>query len=325
MNRVLKHIFCLVLPLVVFVLHTGCIKENLDGCERSIEFEYFADGNTDVFSQHITRISLYVFDKNDKMVSTADLGRENPIVIEQNELKEYQGAKFMLTGGIYRFVALGNANTEQATAVYNLNSGKMSEIICRHPDCTTSEVEGNDPLYLGSKVVEVPNDINFSTKIRLYSSHQKVSVTVKGYIGDEAQGTTRAATSSDLVLRLTNVSSELDFYQEDSAAADQNLASGALVTYCPLLALDKKSGWYEASFNILRHTVQSPMEVEIIERATSRTLCKVSLKEFLEEFYEVDATKQEAEIPIIVEFTTSVTVTIPSWMLQHRDPIYDNN
>ena len=125
MNRVLKNIFCLALPLVVFVLHTGCIKENLDGCERSIEFEYFADGDTDVFSQHITRVSLYVFDKNDKMVSAADLGRNNPIVIEQNELKEYQSAKFMLTGGRYRFVALGNANTEQATEVYNLNSGKM--------------------------------------------------------------------------------------------------------------------------------------------------------------------------------------------------------
>ena len=304
--------------LASVVLLASCIKEDYADCERcTLTFSYLGDGTWDVFPEHITRVSLYVFNSEDRLVQTK--------LIEQNELKEYQGAKFMLTGGIYRFVALGNANTEQATAVYNLNSGKMSEIICRHPDCTTSEVEGNDPLYLGSKVVEVPNDINFSTKIRLYSSHQKVSVTVKGYIGDEAQGTTRAATSSDLVLRLTNVSSELDFYQEDSAAADQNLASGALVTYSPLLALDKKSGWYEASFNILRHTVQSPMEVEIIERATSRTLCKVSLKEFLEEFYEVDATKQEAEIPIIVEFTTSVTVTIPSWMLQHRDPIYDKN
>lgn len=325
MNRVLKHIFCLTLPLVVFVLHTGCIKEDLEGCERCIELEYFADGNTDVFSQYITRVSLYVFDKNDKMVSAADLGRSNPIVLEQNELKEYQGVKLMLTGGVYRFVALGNPNTEQATEVYNLESGNMSEIICRHPNSTTSEVEGNDPLYLGSKVVEVPDDTNFSTKIRLYSSHHKVNVTVVGYIGDEAQGATRVASTGDLQLRLVNVSSELDFCQDDKNVTDQNLASGALVAYNPMITLSKETRNYEASFNILRHTDQSTLAFEIIERATEKVLCTVTLSDFLEEFYEVDITKQEVTIPLIVEFTSEVKVTIPEWMLEHRNPIYDKH
>jgi hypothetical protein len=54
-------------------------------------------------------------------------------------------------------------------------------------------------------------------------------------------------------------------------------------------------------------------------------LCTVSLEEFLEEFYEVDITKQEALIPLIIEFTDEVIVTIPSWMLEHRDPIYGKN
>lgn len=325
MNRVLKHIFCLALPLVVFVLHTGCIKEDLEGCERCIELEYFADGDTDVFPQHITRVSLYVFDKNDQMVSAADLGRNNPIVLEQNELKEYQGVKLMLTGGTYRFVALGNPNTEQVTEVYNLNSGNMSEIICRHPDSTTSEIEGNDPLYLGSKVVDVPDDTHFSTKIRLYSSHQKVNVTVVGYIGNEAQGATRVASTGDLQLRLTNVSSELDFFQEDKAVTDQNLAAGALVAYNPMLTLNNETRNYEAAFNILRHTDKSTLAFEIIERATGKVLCTVTLADFLKEFYEVDITKQEVTIPLIVEFTSEVKVTIPDWMLEHRNPIYDKH
>ena len=38
-----------------------------------------------------------------------------------------------------------------------------------------------------------------------------------------------------------------------------------------------------------------------------------------------DITKQEALIPLILEITDEVVVTIPSWMLEHRNPIYDKN
>lgn len=324
MKKVIKHILYLCLPLVSFVLLTGCIKENLEGCERCIGFEYFADGDTDVFPEYIQRVSLYVFDENDQMVSTSQLGRENPIILEQDDLNKYQGVKLMLTGGRYRFVALGNPNTKQHTEVYNVDSGNMSEILYSHPDCTTTEVEGNDPLYLGSKVVDIPDDVNFKTKVRLYSSHQKVTVTVKGYIPEGSDINAQAA-QSDLKLRLVNVSSQTDFYHEDATVVDQNLAMGDLVAYNPTLMLDNETGWYEASFNILRHTADSTFAFEIIESATERVLFTVSLVEFLKAFYEVDITKQEALIPMIVEFTDEVIVTIPNWMLEHRDPIYGKN
>lgn len=325
MIKTIKHTLLLCVSLVHFVLLTGCIKENLDGCERCIEFEYFADGNSDVFADYIECVNLYVFDQNDTLMPESVLGFSNPIILEQNDLKKYQGVKLMLTGGTYRFVALGNPNTEQATEVYNLESGNMAEIVARHPETRAEGVEGNDPLYLGSTLVEIPNDINFKTKLRLYSAHHKVSVTIKGYIGEEIMGQSTLSNTSDLVLRLKDVSSECDFYHGDTELRDQNLASGDLVEYNPTLTLDKESGWYESKFNILRHTPSSPLTFEIVERQTERVLCTVSLEEFLEEFYEVDITKQEALIPLIIEFTDEVVVTIPSWMLEHRDPIYGKN
>lgn len=325
MNRVLKHIFSLYLPLASFVLLVGCIRENLEGCERCIGFEYFADGDTDVFPEYVERVTLYVFDENDQLLTAEQLGRSNPIVLEQNDLQKYQGVKLMLTGGTYRFVALGNQNTQQKTEVCNLESGNMADIICRHPDCMASEVEGNDPLYLGSKRVEIPDDVNFATKLRLYSAHNKVTVTVKGYVGDEVQGMETMAAVGDLMLRLVDVSSECDFNHEESGVKDQNLAGGDLVSYNPTITLDNETGWYEAAFNILRHTDKSAMAFEIVERESGRVLTSISLANFLEEFYEVDITKQEALIPLIVEFTDEVIVTIPSWMLEHRDPIYGKN
>ena len=325
MKKVIKHTLLLCLPLVSFVLLTGCIKEDLDGCERCIEFEYFADGNSDVFAQYIERVSLYVFDQNDNLLPASILGCSNPVVLEQNDLKKYQGVKLMLTGGTYRFVALGNPDIEQATEVYNLNSGNMAEIVARHPEVLTTEIEGNDPLYLGSKLVEIPDDVNFSTKLRLYSAHHKVTVTVKGYIGEEILGQSAMASTGDLELRLKDVSSECDFCHDEAGKSDQNLASGEYVEYNPTLTLNKESGEYEGKFNILRHTDSSPLTFEIVERATERVLCAISLEAFLKEFYEVDITKQEALIPLIVEFADEVIVTIPSWMLEHRDPIYDKN
>ena len=324
MRGVKQYIRVVCLALATLVVSAGCIKENLDGCERCIAFEYFADGEVDLFAEHVERVHLYVFDQNDIMVPASKLGGGcNPIVLEKSDLEEYHGAKLLITGGTYRFVAVANIDTHEATEVYNLASGAMSEVYCSHPDCTTTEVEGNDPLLLGAKVVEIPDDTDFATKIRLYSARQKAKVTVKGYIGDEVQGIETKASSGDLALRLKNVSSKLDFYTDDPTATDQNLASGDLVTYSPVLTLDRETGYYEAEFYILRHTAESTLVFEIVEQATDRVLCSVSLQEFLREFYEVDITKQEVEIPLIIEFTDEVIVTIPSWMLEHRYPIYD--
>jgi hypothetical protein len=152
-----------------------------------------------------------------------------------------------------------------------------------------------------------------------------VTVTVKGYIGEEVQGKSAMAAAGDLELRLVDLKSKVDFYHDEAGVKDQNLALGDLVAYNPTIALDRETGWYEAKFNILRHTADSTMAFVITERATGRVIATVSLAKFLEEFYEVDITKQEALIPLILEITDEVVVTIPSWMLEHRNPIYDKN
>ena len=317
MNKVLKHIFSLYLPLVSFVLLTGCIKENLEGCERCIGFEYFADGDTDVFPEYIERVSLYVFDENDQLLTAEQLGRSNPIVLEQNDLNKYQGVKLMLTGGTYRFVALGNPNTEQATEVCNLESGSMAEIVCRNPNCATSEVEGNDPLYLGSKVVEIPDDKNFATKLRLYSAHVKVSYTVEDYVPTEED--TRAHIGY-FDLRVRSVKSEVTFANND----ERNLASGDEVNYMPTLEY-MDNGDHVANFNILRHEKESNVEFDLIKRSTGEIMRSFTLTDFLTKFDMYDISKQEVLIPIVVRFLNAeVKVTIADWSLIEVDPVFGN-
>ena len=73
----------------------------------------------------------------------------------------------------------------------------MPNITFRHPDCLSREVEGNDSLYLGSKLIEIDeNEVYFKDVVRFYSSHLKVLYTVKDYGVTGSQSSTRAVSRS---------------------------------------------------------------------------------------------------------------------------------
>lgn len=311
-----KFILYLCLPLVSFVLLTSCIKENMDGCDRCIVFEYYADGETDVFPNHITSVSLYVFDNENQLVEPSRLGGKNPIRLEQNDLKREQGITLPLNHGVYRLVGVGN--DYEKTEVYNANCGEMTNITFRHPDCLNREVEGNDSLYLGSKLIEIDeNEVYFKDVVRFYSSHLKVSYTVVGY-GNETR-----AEDSVLELRVKNLKHRTAFDQ----AHDNNLAEGDKVTYNPTLTFNTENGNHEAYFHIMRHPADCDVVFDLYKAGTDEVIHTLNLKDFLANYSEViDVTKQEVLIPIQVEFKNiGVEVTIPNWIVEDLKPGFGND
>lgn len=307
----MKKLLYLSLPLVMMVLLASCIKDNIEGCERDIVFEYYADGDTDVFPKHVTSVNLYVFDSEDRLLEKYCRR------LEQNDLKSYQGVKLSLNPGEYRFVCLGN--DYDLTEVYNTDCGDMSGITYRNPDCFETLCEGNDSLYLGSKNIVIPEDAwYFRDKIRLYSSHLKVSYTVKGYYGDEL---TRAGSYLDL--RVKNLAPQSSFDQ----AHAQNLGHGEKVDYAPEFDWNSENGDHVARFNIMRHEADNSVEFELVDKATGTVLHTLALKDFLAEYEEyIDVTKQEVLIPIVVEFkTVGITVTIADWVVNNVTPGFGND
>ena len=308
-----KFILYLCLPLVSFVLLASCIKENMEGCDRCIVFEYYADGDTDVFPNHITSVSLYVFDNENQLVAPSRLGGSNPIRLEQNDLKREQGITLPLNDGVYRLVGVGN--DYEKTEVYNVNCGEMPNITYRHPDCLSREVEGNDSLYLGSKLIEIDeNEVYFKDTVRFYSSHLKVSYTVEGYVPQE--GDTRA-NDGYFDLRVRNLKSQTAFDQ----AHDKNLAEGKEVNYMPELKLNPANGNHEAYFHIMRHEKESDVAFDLIKRSTGEVVKTFTLTDFLNKFDMYDVSKQEVLIPIVVRFLgVEVKVTIANWELIEVTP-----
>ncbi|MBQ3212942.1 MAG: FimB/Mfa2 family fimbrial subunit [Alistipes sp.] len=303
-----KLLLYLCMPLVSFVLLTGCIKEDMDDCERcTLTFSYLGDVNYDIFPQHITCVSLYVFDADNRVVQTKR--------IEQNELKAFQGTKLNLEPGAYRVIGVGNQYDK--TVVENVSSSDYSQIIFRHPNAGKGVVEGNDSLYLGAKDIVIPSDYWYEDDVPFRSSHLKVSYTVKGYVNPatEAASATRAG-SGYLELRVKNLLPQTDF---------NNRAHGDKITYNPVLELNTKNGDHEGYFNIMRHAKDSDVEFELIDKASQEVVHTLALKDFLNEFTQIDVTKQEVLIPIVVEFKNiGVTVTIPDWMINDVTPDYGN-
>ena len=307
----MKKLLYLSLPLVMMVLLASCIKDNIEGCERDIVFEYYADGDTDVFPKHVTSVNLFVFDSEDRLMP------QHCRRLEQNDLKSHQGVKLSLNPGEYRFVCLGN--DYDLTEVYNVDCGNMSGITYRNPDCFDNACQGNDSLYLGSKIINISEDAwYFRDTVRLYSSHLKVSYTVKGYYGDEA---TRAGGYLDL--RVKNLAPQSSFDQ----AHAQNLGHGEKVDYAPEFEWNSENGDHTAYFNIMRHTADNDVEFELVDRASGAVLHTLALKDFLEDYKDyVDVTKQEVLIPIVVEFkTVGITVTIANWVVNNVTPGFGND
>ncbi|MBQ8863713.1 MAG: FimB/Mfa2 family fimbrial subunit [Rikenellaceae bacterium] len=298
----MRKLLYLCLPLVSFVLLTSCIKEDYSDCERcKLVFTYLGDGSSDVFPNHITSVSLFVFDQNERLVRTKRL--------EQNQLKAHQGVNFNLEPGKYRIVGVGN--DYELTDVSNTDACDMSQIIFHHPNCKTRAegvVQSNDSLYLGSKEIVIPESYWYHDTVRFYSSHLKVSYTVRDYVNPNA---TRAA-QGYLDLRIKNLLPQTDF---------TNRAHGELMTYNPAFKFNTSNGDHTTYLNIMRHSADCNVEFELVDRASGEVVHTLLLADFLRDFPQIDVTKQEVLIPILLEFKNiGVNVTINDWTVEDVTP-----
>lgn len=287
----------ILMPLSAIVMLTSCIKESYDDCERcKITFSYVGDGTTDIFPQKVNGVSLYVYDEQDNCLMTRSL--------DKSALEQYQGVKLNLKPGRYRIVGIGN--DFDLTEVSHHDCGDMSGVRFGHPDVEKDFVPGNDSLYLGTLVFDVPESYWCEHDVPFRSSHLKVSYTVKNYVDTKAE-------ASPLSLHVCNSLPYTDF---------TNKTVGDKITYAP--SFTRNGTDYNARFNIMRHSADCDLCFDLKDES-GEVIHSLPLKDFLAEFTQIDVTKQEVLIPIVVEFKSiGVTVTIPEWMVNDVTPDYGN-
>lgn len=305
----MKRLKKLILLLLVPVLTTGCIKEDMDDCENIfISFRYLADGEENVLHQYMDKIDLYVFDADNRLVDQK--------IYHQDDINSNgEIPSFRLAEGTYKVVAVGNAYDK--TVVKDIQAADFSKTYLQHPNFgTASAMDGQDHNYLGSKTLIVPgNNKYLHETVDLFSSHINVDIEIHGLPAPAAGG------SVPYKLCIEQANAQTNF--------NNKVNSTAKGTYYPELVYDAQTNIYHTnSFALFRMDSDGTLSADLckhllkIEDAEGNTMATESIYNYLQQFAEtIDVTKQEADLPISIVFTpVGVTIKVPSWYVEDLTP-----
>lgn len=273
--------------MLLVVLTTGCIKEDLDSCNTNLIFRYFGDGAEDIFPEKIEKVDLYVYSENGALIET--------IGLNQGDLERYQGTPLNLPAGKYRVVCWGNS--EDDTRIDHAMA--LNTALVAAPHYFTKElITTNDSLYIGSREIEISQDASSADTVYFSSSHIKMYLELDGL--EDAVWTDG---TSPIEIEIGNLSPTVDFAKTFSS---EN------VSYKPITKKEENTPVYKSRFNVLRFNDKNSIYINLVSKKTNKTIYTLNLKDFMQ--YNQISVDGINEVTIGIRFRFNGTsVTVQPW------------
>lgn len=313
----MKSIKYILMTLFAAVLTTSCIKEDFDDCDNvTIYFQYLADGDKDVLHQYMSKVDLYVFDENGHILG---VGSYN-----QDELTNFKAVpSFKLKPGHrYQVVAVGNPYDHTEVVNYATETD-FTNIYLQDPAWSDPDVPvtNHDYNYLGEKEFVMPDQegVMYRDTVTLYSSHVKVDVEIHGLPAPDAS---RQDAGVPYQLSFENSNAQVSFTNEI------NLNEKG--TIYPDLIYDSENQCYRTQdLALFRMDSDGELDSECCEhilvlkdKNTGQELIRGNIYNYLvRNSRAIDVTKQEAELPIAIEFNgVNAEIKLPDWVIVDGKP-----
>ncbi len=320
-KKYLMKLFHINLLLSIIILLNGCIRDDTDSCPAVqndnliLEFYYTDNKGTDIFSEKIHKVDIFIFDNNKRLVLKNSVGLIS--------LSDFKGIRINLPPGVYHIISWANADTK--TIFAGLDTGGLFNNAFLGPvldkEGTTDSL---DPLYYAqahgkdsfteSFCISVPEHGIVKAISSFKRAHIKINLFIKGLEDKSPEG--------GFLAPLVEIAHTPSFYNFEMQTF------GNPITYRKHSSLQTVEGQQiaESSFCTPVFSTETPMEVNIRKQSDGSTVATVSLKEFIIENNIKLDNNAETVISILVEFKgTSIGITVPGWAQSPIDPELDQH
>ena len=294
-------LFPVSLLLLVLCMFSGCISEDTDSCPVEVQnnlilkFLYTNDQGTDIFTQNIGRIDVFIFDSEAHLVQKQ--------IVDQAALSVFPGTQLNLQAGIYRIVCWANAD-------HNTSFGQVETAdLFKNAFLSNSTINptNGDPLYYApfpSQVftVTVSHDEIQTAQIDFCSAHIKIQVYIKGFEDKSSDKNLLAP-----VVELVDIPSGYNFDMQ---------ASNDLISYLDVADYRTVEGQTLAAidFNTPLFGVDTPAQLLIKKQSDGTTVTAINLKDFIKEHNIALDNDRQVVIPILIEYkSVGANITLPGW------------
>ncbi|MEY8686081.1 FimB/Mfa2 family fimbrial subunit [Bacteroides sp. AN502(2024)] len=296
---------CLILPVLLPICLSGCIRESLEGCplDALLKFTYKPDGTTsDLFGQRVQRVTLCVY--------RPDGSIEHTQTLESTELSQLQGAELYLPQGEYTVVCWANATAENSKLGGFRKGETITDLFLEHPQAQTSqEIPTLDKLLFATASLSVnernagvATEVNFSTKTIC------LKVLLKGI-------------SLKPKITTDGLASALHPVKDNDTGEWKVLPVEQGKTYVPAVEYDGTKKEAAAIMDVPRFGADTPAVLNLKDNAGNLIAPPVSIAELIRKYNIQIGEENEIVIPIEITFTNGhAKITIKDWESQNVKP-----